>query len=98
MLIVTELVLRETQCIRRLHMETVRINGSLGLKKIISCALRKFQCLHFFTGIPYESYKGFHEWRYELSEIRYTTKYILGIFEKVPGLLEALGKEHKCNI
>ena len=50
----------------------------------------------FFSGIPYESYKGFHEWRYQLMSTRYKMEYILGIFEKVPGLLEALGK--KLNI
>ena len=31
-------------------------------------------------------------------ETRYTMKYILGIFEKVPGLVEALGEEQPFNI
>ena len=53
---------------------------------------------HYLVGIPYESYKGFHEWRYQLSQIKYTTKYLLGIFNEVPGLVEALGKEQSLNI
>ena len=34
MLIVTELVLRETQCIRSLYMKTEHVHGSLELKNI----------------------------------------------------------------
>ena len=55
-------------------------------------------CVIVFVGIPYESYKGFHELRYQLMETRYTMKYIIGMVEKIPGLLETLGTEHILNI
>ena len=57
-----------------------------------------FQKTHIYSclsGVPYESYKGFHEWRYLRMKTIYTMKYIMGVVEKVPGLLEALGKLKK---
>ena len=97
--VVTELVQTETPCVRILRMKTIYVSESPGLENLfIFTTGIIYMFTHYLVGIPYESYKGFHEWRYKVSEIKYTMKYLLDIFKEVPGLVEALGKEQSLDI
>ena len=44
-----------------------------------------------FSGIPYEKYVGFHDWREERTGIQFSEDYIRNLFVQKRGLLEKLG-------